>query len=138
MIIKVKEPQPTEFPLLKEEKILFCYLHLEPDPEQTLHLVEKKVVGIAYETVTDEHHRLPLLVPMSELAGRIAIQAGATALQMVHGGKGVLLGGIPGVLPARVVIIGGGVVGTESMRMALGLGDDVTILDRSLPRLRRT
>jgi len=136
MIIKVKELQPSEFPLLKEEQILFCYLHLAPDPEQTRHLVEKKVVGIAYETVTDEHSRLPLLVPMSELAGRIAIQAGATALQMVHGRKGILLGGIPGVRPARVVIIGGGVVGTESMRMALGLGADVTILDRSLPRLR--
>jgi alanine dehydrogenase len=136
MIIKVKEPQDSEFPLLKEGQILFCYLHLAPDPEQTRHLLEKRVVGIAYETVTDELGRLPLLVPMSEIAGRIAVQAGAAALQMVHGGRGVLLGGIPGVKPGKVVVLGAGVVGTESMRMALGLGADVTIFDRNLSRLR--
>ena len=136
MIIKVKEPQISEFPLLREGQILFTYLHLAPDPEQTKHLIERKIVGIAYETVTDEAGRLPLLVPMSEVAGRIAIQAGATALQINNGGKGVLLGGIPGVKPGKVVILGGGVVGTEAMRMALGLGADVTIFDRSLPRLR--
>lgn len=136
MIIKVKEPQASEFPLMHEGQILFTYLHLAPDPEQTKHLLERKVVGIAYETVTDEAGRLPLLVPMSEVAGRISIQAGATALQIANGGKGVLLGGIPGVKPAKVVILGGGVVGTEAMRMALGLGADVTIFDRSLPRLR--
>lgn len=136
MVIKVKEPQASEFPLLHEGQILFCYLHLAPDPEQTKHLLEKKVIGIAYETVTDEMGRLPLLVPMSEIAGRIAVQAGATALQMVNGGRGCLLGGIPGVKPGKVVVLGGGVVGTEAMRMALGLGADVTIFDRSLPRLR--
>jgi alanine dehydrogenase len=136
MIIKVKEPQDAEFPLLHEGQILFTYLHLAPDPEQTKRLIERKIVGIAYETVTDEAGRLPLLVPMSEVAGRISIQAGATALQLIHGGKGVLLGGIPGVKPAKVIILGGGVVGTEAMRMALGLGADVTIFDRSLNRLR--
>jgi alanine dehydrogenase len=136
MIIKVKEPQDEEFPLLKENQILFCYLHLAPDPEQTKHLLEKKVVGIAYETVTDHHNRLPLLVPMSEIAGRIAVQAGATALQMINGGRGVLLGGVPGVAPGKVVVIGGGVVGTNAARMAMGLGADVTILDNNLTRLR--
>ena len=137
MILKVKEPQPSELPLLKEGQILFCYLHLAPDPIQTENLLKQKVIGIAYETVTDAHNHLPLLVPMSEIAGRISIQAGATALQMANGGKGVLLGGIPGVKPGKVVVLGGGVVGTEAMRMALGLGADVTILDRSLPRLRK-
>lgn len=136
MIIKVKEPQKSEFPLLHEGQILFTYLHLAPDPEQTKHLIEKKIIGIAYETVTDDAGRLPLLVPMSEVAGRLSIQAGATALQIIHGGKGVLLGGIPGVKPGKVVILGAGVVGTEAMRMALGLGADVTIFDRSLNRLR--
>jgi len=136
MVIKVKEPLESEFPLLREGQILFCYLHLAPDPIQTKHLVDSKVVAIAYETVTDAFGRLPLLVPMSEIAGRIAIQVGATALQLNHGGKGMLLGGVPGVLPARVTIIGGGVVGTEAARMALGLGAQVTILDRDLNRLR--
>ncbi|MGB7978669.1 MAG: alanine dehydrogenase [Chlamydiales bacterium] len=136
MIIKVKEPQKSEFPLMYEGQLLFCYLHLAPDPEQTQHLLEKKVVGIAFETVTDEQGRLPLLVPMSEIAGRLAIQAGANALQMINGGRGVLLGGIPGVKRGKVVVLGGGVAGTEAMRMALGLGADVTIFDRSLPRLR--
>lgn len=136
MIIKVKEPQASEFPLLKEEQILFCYLHLAPDPRQTEELLKAKVVAIAYETVTDQQGRLPLLMPMSEIAGRIAIQVGATCLQMNHRGKGLLLGGVPGVLPAHVVILGGGVVGTESARMALGLGAHVTIIDRDLNRLR--
>jgi alanine dehydrogenase len=136
MIIKVKEPQLSEFPLLREGQLLFCYLHLAPDPEQTRHLLERKVVGIAYETVTDEQGRLPLLTPMSEIAGRIAIQAGATALQMTHGGRGVLLGGVPGVLPAKVVIIGGGIVGSHSVAMALGLGAEVTVIDNNISRLR--
>ncbi len=136
MVVKVKEPQPSEFPLLFEGQLLFTYLHLAPDPEQTRQLLAKKVVAIAYETVTDEQGGLPLLVPMSEVAGRIAIQAGADALQMASGGRGVLLGGVPGVSPGRVVVIGGGVVGTEAAKMALGLGADVTILDTSLARLR--
>jgi alanine dehydrogenase len=136
MVIKVKEPQAEEFPLLKEGQILFCYLHLAPDPEQTKHLLERKVVAIAYETVTDAHGRLPLLIPMSEIAGRIAIQAGATALQLAHEGKGILLGGVSGVLPATVTVIGGGIVGTQAARMALGLGADVMILDNNLNRLR--
>lgn len=136
MIIKVKEPQKSEFSLLKEGQVLFCYLHLAPDPLQTQHLLERKVVGIAYETVVDANGRLPLLTPMSEIAGRFSIQAGASCLQMANGGKGVLLGGIPGVAPGRVLIIGGGVVGTEAARMAIGLGADVTVVDRSLNRLR--
>lgn len=136
MVIKVKEPQADEYPLMREGLVLFCYLHLAPDPLQTAELIERKVVAIAYETVTDDKGRLPLLVPMSEIAGRISIQVGATYLQMNHGGKGVLLGGVPGVRPATVVVIGGGVVGTEAMRMALGLGADVTVVDRNLHRLR--
>jgi alanine dehydrogenase len=136
LIIKVKEPQTAEFSLMHEGQILFCYFHLAPDPEQTKQLLDRKVIGIAYETVTDDQGRLPLLVPMSEIAGRFAVQAGATALQMIHGGKGVLLGGIPGVRSGRVVVLGAGVVGTEAMRISLGLGADVTIFDRSLPRLR--
>lgn len=136
MIIKVKEPQDSEFPLLRKGQILFCYLHLAPDPHQTKHLVQSKVVAIAYETVTDRQGRLPLLVPMSEIAGRISIQVGATTLQLNNGGKGLLLGGVPGVSPARVVVIGGGVVGTEAARMAMGLGADVTIIDKDLNRLR--
>lgn len=136
MIIKVKEPQKSEFPLMHEGQIFFCYLHLAPDPEQTKNLLERKIIGIAYETVTDDHGRLPLLLPMSEIAGRIAVQAGATALQMIHGGRGVLLGGIPGVKRGKVVVLGAGVVGTEAMRMALGLGADVTIFDKNLNRLK--
>jgi alanine dehydrogenase len=136
MVIKVKEPQESEYRLLREGQILFCYLHLAPDPIQTRHLVESKVVAIAYETVTDDHGRLPLLVPMSEIAGRISIQVGATCLQMNNGGKGLLLGGVPGVAPANVLVIGGGVVGTEAARMALGLGANVTIIDKDLSRLR--
>lgn len=136
MIIKVKEPQPPEYELLQEGQILFCYLHLAPDPQQTAALVDKKVIAIAYETVTDRMGRLPLLVPMSEMAGRTAIQAGAIALQLNMGGKGLLLGGVPGVAPANVLIIGGGVVGTEAARMAMGLGANVTIMDNNLNRLR--
>lgn len=136
MIIKVKEPQSSEFPLLKEGQILFCYLHLAPDPVQTQQLIDSKVIAIAYETVTDAQGRLPLLIPMSEIAGRIAVQVGATSLQLNKGGKGILLGGIAGVLPGNVVVIGGGAAGTESARMALGLGADVLILDRDLARLR--
>jgi alanine dehydrogenase len=136
LIVKVKEPQRSEFPLLRREQILFCFLHLAPDPEQLKHLIERQVVGIAFETVTDPEGRLPLLTPMSEVAGRIAIQAGATALQMAHGGKGLLLGGVPGVPPAKVIVLGGGVVGTQVARMAMGFGADVTILERRLSRLR--
>lgn len=136
MILKVKEPQKSEYSLLKKGQILFCYLHLAPDPEQTQQLINSKCVAVAYETVTDAQGRLPLLVPMSEIAGRIAIQVGAVSLQLNNGGRGVLLGGVPGVLPARVTVIGGGVVGTEAARMALGLGADVTILDKDLNRLR--
>ncbi|MEI8301398.1 MAG: alanine dehydrogenase [Chlamydiota bacterium] len=136
MIVKVKEPQPIEYPLLKEKQVLFCYLHLAPDPEQTKVLLEKQVIGIAYETIYDAHYRLPLLTPMSEIAGRISIQAGAASLQMANGGRGVLLGGVPGVAPANVLIIGGGVVGTESAKMAMGLGARTTIMDTNLNRLR--
>ena len=136
LIIKVKEPQSEEFPYMHEGQILFCYLHLAPDPEQTRHLLERKVIAIAYETVIDREGRLPLLTPMSEIAGRIAIQAGATSLQMANGGRGVLLGGVPGVFPAKVLILGGGVVGLNAAQMAVGLGADVTIVDRDLKRLR--
>jgi alanine dehydrogenase len=136
LVIKVKEPQPSEIALMHEGLILFCYLHLAPEPELTKALVDKKVIAIAYETVTDIFGRLPLLIPMSEIAGRIAIQVGATALQMNHGGRGVLLGGVPGTPAGKVVIIGGGVVGTEAARMARGLGAEVTILDKDLNRLR--
>ena len=136
MVIKVKEPQPTEYELLKEGQVLFTYLHLAPDPQQTQALLERKVIGIAYETVTDENGRLPLLTPMSEVAGRLSIQAGAYALQMANGGNGVLLGGVPGVAAANVCIIGGGVVGTEAAKMALGMGASVTILDNNIDRLR--
>lgn len=136
MIIKVKEPQETEFPLLHEGQIIFGYFHLAPDPVQTKHLMDAKVVAIAYETVVDSRGRLPLLIPMSEIAGRISIQVGATALQLNQGGKGLLLGGVPGVAPANVVVIGGGVVGTEAARMAMGLGANVTIFDKDVSRLR--
>ncbi len=136
MIVKVKEPQTSEFPLLWKGQILFCFLHLAPDPKQLRQLLERGVVGIAFETVTDNEGKLPLLTPMSEVAGRIAIQVGACALQMDNGGKGVLLGGVPGVPPGKVVIIGGGVVGTQAACMALGLGARVTILDNKLARLR--
>jgi alanine dehydrogenase len=136
MIIKVKEPQKEEFSLMKREQIIFSYLHLAPDPEQAKALIKKEVVAIAYETVTDRYGHLPLLVPMSEIAGRISIQAGATCLQMANGGRGVLLGGVAGVRPGRVLVLGGGVVGTQALRIALGLGADVTVMDVNINRLR--
>lgn len=135
LIVKVKEPQPVECAMLREGQVLFTYLHLAPDPKQTKLLVESGVTAIAYETVTDARGHLPLLAPMSEVAGRMAIQAGAHALEKNQGGKGVLLGGVPGVAPAEVVVIGGGVVGTNAVMMAMGLGAHVTVLDRSLDRL---
>ncbi|MEQ8479080.1 MAG: alanine dehydrogenase [Hoeflea sp.] len=137
MIVKVKEPQPSEWAQLREGQLLYTYLHLAPDPEQTKGLIASGCTAVAYETVTDERGGLPLLAPMSEVAGRLAIQAGATSLQKANGGRGILLGGVPGVLPAKIVVIGGGVVGLNSAKMAVGLGADVTILDRSLPRLRQ-
>lgn len=137
MIVKVKEPQAVERAMLREGQILYTYLHLAPDPEQTKDLVASGAVCIAYETVTDARGGLPLLKPMSQVAGRMSIQAGATALQKEHGGRGVLLGGVPGVLPANVVVIGGGVVGFNAAQMAAGMGADVTILDRSPEVLER-
>ncbi len=137
MIVKVKEPQPSEWVQLREGQILYTYLHLAPDVEQTKGLLASGVTAIAYETVTDDRGGLPLLAPMSEVAGRLAIQAGATSLQKATGGRGILLGGVPGVLPAKVAIIGGGVVGLNSAKVAVGMGADVVILDRSLPRLRQ-
>jgi len=136
MIVKVKEPQPNECKQLREGQILYTYLHLAPDPEQTRLLADAGVTAIAYETVTDRRGGLPLLAPMSEVAGRMSIQAGAHHLEKAQGGSGTLLGGIPGVMPAKVLVIGGGVVGTNAAKMALGMGAEVTILDRSLPRLR--
>jgi alanine dehydrogenase len=136
LVVKVKEPQPAELPLLHEGQALFTYFHLAAAPELTARLLERKIVAIAYETVSEARDTLPLLTPMSEVAGRIAIQAGATALQMANGGNGTLLGGVPGVAPARVVVLGGGTVGTQAARMALGAGADVTILDINLNRLR--
>ena len=135
MVIKVKEPQAVECKMLREGQVLFTYLHLAPDPEQTKGLIESGCVAIAYETVTDKHGGLPLLAPMSEVAGRMSIQAGAHAMEKAQGGNGVLLGGVPGVAPAEVVIIGGGVVGYNAARIAIGTGASVTILDRSIPRL---
>ncbi len=137
MVVKVKEPQPSEWAQLRDGQILYTYLHLAPDPEQTKGLLHSGVTAVAYETVTDERGGLPLLAPMSEVAGRLSIQAGATALQKANGGRGILLGGVPGVEPARVAIIGGGVVGLNAAKMAAGLGADITILDRSIPRLRQ-
>ena len=137
MIVKVKEPQPPEWKMLRPGQILFTYLHLAPDPEQARGLIDSGCIAVAYETVTDAHGSLPLLAPMSEVAGRLAIEAAAFALRKPTGGMGLLLGGVPGVPPARVVVIGGGVVGTHATRMAAGLGAEVTVLDRSLPRLRQ-
>ncbi len=136
MIVKVKEPQPQECKMLRPGQLLFTYLHLAPDPNQTKLLVESGAVAVAYETVTDDHGGLPLLAPMSEVAGRMAIQAGAHALEKAQGGNGTLLGGVPGVEPGKVVVIGGGVVGENAARMAMGLGADVTVLDRSIDRLK--
>ncbi len=135
MIVKVKEPQAAEIAMLREGQILFTYLHLAPDPEQTKGLLDSGCIGIAYETVTDPRGHLPLLAPMSEVAGRMAVQAGAHCLEMYQGGRGVLLGGVPGVPSGKVVIIGGGVVGTNAARMAVGLECDVVMIDRSLDRL---
>ncbi|WP_133406814.1 alanine dehydrogenase [Parashewanella tropica] len=137
MIVKVKEPQAVERAMLRHDQILFTYLHLAPDLPQTQELVESGAVCIAYETVTDDRGGLPLLAPMSEVAGRMSIQAGAMALEKSKGGRGMLLGGVPGVEPAKVVIIGGGMVGSNAAQMAIGMGADVTILDRNIDTLRR-
>jgi len=136
MIVKVKEPLPQEYPLLRRDQILFTYLHLAPAPELTRALLERGVVGIAYETVQLENGSLPLLTPMSEVAGRLSIQVAAHWLEKENGGSGVLLGGVPGTAPANVAIIGGGTVGTNAAKMALGMGANVTILDINLDRLR--
>ena len=136
MIVKVKEPQAGERKMLREGQLLFTYLHLAPDPAQTKDLIESGCTAIAYETVTDRNGGLPLLAPMSEVAGRLAPQVGAYTLQKANGGRGVLMGGVPGVGPAKVLVLGGGVVGTHAARVAAGMGADVTVLDRSLPRLR--
>lgn len=136
MIVKVKEPQPNECKMLREGQILFTYLHLAPDLQQTELLQASGCIAIAYETVTDRFGGLPLLTPMSEVAGRMSIQAGAKCLEITHGGKGLLLGGVPGVQPAKVVVLGGGVVGTNALRIAVGMEADVTVIDISLNRLR--
>ena len=136
MIVKVKEPQAIERKMLKSGQLLFTYLHLAPDPEQTHELIDSGCTAIAYETVTDLNGGLPLLAPMSEVAGRLAPQMGAWTLQKANGGRGVLLGGVPGVAPAKVLVLGGGVVGTNAARVAAGMGADVTVLDKSLSRLR--
>jgi alanine dehydrogenase len=136
MIVKVKEPQAIERKRLREGQVLFTYLHLAPDAAQTADLLASGVTAIAYETVTDDRGGLPLLAPMSEVAGRLAPQVGAWTLQKANGGRGVLLGGVPGVAPGRVLVIGGGVVGTHAAKVAAGMGADVTVLDRSLARLR--
>src|SRR5580692_13044340 len=136
MIVKVKEPQPVEWSQLREGQILFTYLHLAPDPDQAKGLMASGCTAIAYETVTDAHGGLPLLAPMSEVAGRLSIEAAGAALKRYTGGRGLLIGGVPGVQPARIVVIGGGVVGTHAARMATGLGAEVSIIDRSIPRLR--
>lgn len=137
MIVKVKEPQAIECKRLREGQLLFTYLHLSPDPEQTDLLLSSGCTAIAYETVTDNLGRLPLLAPMSEVAGRMSVQVGATALQKSHGGRGILLGGVPGTPSAYVVIFGGGVVGTNAAKVAIGMGARVTIVDSYIPRLRQ-
>lgn len=137
MIVKVKEPIAPEYPRMREDQLLFTYLHLAPEFELTKQMMERKVTGVAYETITDKHGRLPLLTPMSEVAGRMSVQVGATFLEKMNGGRGILLGGVPGVPAANVVIIGGGIVGTEAAKMAVGLGAKVTIIDRNLDRLRQ-
>lgn len=137
MIVKVKEPQASECAMLREGQLLYTYLHLAPDPDQTRALMASGATAIAYETVTSPQGSLPLLKPMSQVAGRMSVQAGATALEKAHGGRGVLLGGVPGVAPGRVVVLGGGVVGFNAAQMAVGLGADVTILDRNPDVLER-
>jgi alanine dehydrogenase len=136
MIVKVKEPVGPEYRMMREGQLLFTYLHLAPDSQLTKVLLERKVTGVAYETITNDEGHLPLLTPMSEVAGRMAIQVGAHYLQKTEGGRGVLAGGVPGVLPAKVCIIGGGVVGINSIKMAVGLGANVVVLDVNLERLR--
>src|SRR5690606_4806737 len=136
MVIKVKEPQPSECAMLRPGQLLYAYLHLAPDPEQTQALLASGCTAIAYETVTDDRGGLPLLAPMSEVAGRMSIQAGAHALEKAQGGSGILLGGVPGVKPAEVMVIGAGTVGLNAARMAMGLGAHVTLLDRSIDRLK--
>jgi alanine dehydrogenase len=136
MIVKVKEPIAPEYPRMRDGQLLFTYLHLAPDRELTRQLIDRRVTGIAYETITDRRGQLPLLTPMSEVAGRMAIQVGAHYLEKMSGGRGILLGGVPGVPAARVVIIGGGVVGTNAAKIAVGMGAHVTIIDNNLDRLR--
>ena len=136
MIVKVKEPIAPEYPRMREGQLLFTYLHLAPDKKLTEQLIQRKVTGIAYETITDRRGGLPLLTPMSEVAGRMAIQVGAHYLEKMAGGRGILLGGVPGVPAARVVIIGGGVVGTNAAKIAVGMGAHVTMIDNNLERLR--
>jgi len=136
LVVKVKEPQPSEYPFFRPGLVLFTYLHLAPLPELTDQLLQAKVNGVAYETIRESDGSLPLLTPMSEVAGRMSVQVGAQYLERPKGGRGILMGGVPGVAPANVVIIGGGVVGTNAAKMALGLGAHVTIIDRSLNRLR--
>ena len=137
MIVKVKEPQPQECAMLRPGQILYTYLHLAPDPEQTAALIKSGAICIAYETITGAGGGLPLLAPMSEVAGRMAVQAGAAHLEKSKGGMGVLLGGVPGVAAAHVVIIGAGMVGTNSLQMAVGMGARVTVIDKSVDRLRQ-
>jgi alanine dehydrogenase len=136
LVVKVKEPQPSEYPHFRPGLILFTYLHLAPLPELTEKLLQSKVSGVAYETIVERDGSLPLLTPMSEVAGRMSVQVGAQYLERPNGGRGILLGGVPGVAPANVAIIGGGVVGTNAARIALGMGAHVTIIDRNLNRLR--
>jgi alanine dehydrogenase len=135
MIVKVKEPQPSEYTLLREGQLLYTYLHLAPDEPQTRGLIESGCIAVAYETVTDDRGGLPLLAPMSEVAGRMSVQVGAHCLEKESGGSGMLLGGVPGVAAAKVVIIGGGVSGTNAARMAMGMEASVTVIDKSLGRL---
>ncbi len=137
MVVKVKEPQAVERAMLRPGQVLFTYLHLAPDPDQTKDLVESGATCIAYETITDATGGLPLLAPMSQVAGLLSVQAGAHALEISQGGDGILMGGVPGVAPAKTVVIGGGVVGVNAIEMAIGLGADVTVLDRNLTVLDR-
>src|SRR5262245_56567425 len=136
LVVKVKEPQTSEYPYFRPGLILFTYLHLAPLPELTSKLVEAKVTGIAYETIVEADGSLPLLTPMSEVAGRLAVQIGAVYLEAPMGGRGILLAGVPGVAPANVVLVGGGIVGTNAAKVALGIGAAVTIIDKSMRRLR--
>lgn len=136
MVVKVKEPVGPEYQRMREGQLLFTYLHLAPDPKLTQAMLASKITGVAYETITNDDGHLPLLTPMSEVAGRMAVQVGAHYLQKPEGGRGVLMGGVPGVLPAKTVVIGGGVVGINSIKMAVGLGANVTVLDKNLERLR--